>query len=97
MSEFLGNVVFLNYDCDVYAAQYQAGGVAIQLLDRESRDLVATATSWIEGLAPDEVAIKDYSVNTGMYQTLVDAGIITPVHREVVSGFVVFPICRLSS
>lgn len=75
--------------------RYANEGPAIQLVDRESGELVTTATRWLEDLAPDEVAIKDYSENQGLYAQLLAARIIYPHHRLQRSGFVNFPICHL--
>jgi hypothetical protein len=49
-----------------------------------------------EPLAADELAIKDYSENTGVYDALVDAGIVHPAHRFIRQGFVErVPVVRL--
>lgn len=56
----------------------------------------ATATVQIEGLTGDEVAIKNYSENSGIMQTLVGIGVVYPPHREVTSGFVVLNICNMN-
>ena len=48
-----------------------------------------------EPLRPDEVAIKNYSENEGILQSLLKARIVAPPHRFVSSGFVQIPICKL--
>lgn len=93
MTTHLGIVGFAGYKSDVVLETYRQGGYAIQLVDHIDGDPVATATSFLPGLELGEVAIKDYSENTGMYQILVDAGIIEPAHRHLQSGFAVFPVC----
>lgn len=73
--------------------RYRMGGSAIQLWqDGESYTM---ATAWVEGLEEDEIAIKDYSENTGIYEALLEADIITPAHRFIPSGYVILPVCYL--
>ena len=46
-------------------------------------------------LQSDEVAIKNYSENEGILETLLEGGIIATPHRFVSSGFVQIPICKM--
>jgi hypothetical protein len=85
-------VEFAGFTCHVMLETYARGGTCIRLVDTSDQGPVATASSWIPGLQPDEVAIKDYSENQGMLDTLVFAGIVNPPHR-MLDGF---PICRLA-
>ena len=58
---------------------------------------IAVATTWIPGLAKDEVAIKDYSENEGVEKTLRHANIIGQIPlRTVKSGFVNVNIYKLT-
>ena len=86
---------FKEYQVTVSKAKYRNGGTAIQLNDAEDGFPFATATTWIEGLAENEVAVKDYSENVGMLGFLVKNGIVQEPHRYVNSGFVNIPICTL--
>lgn len=88
-------VRFWKWDCKVMFSKYQNGGTAIQLIDAEDGCPVATASVWLPGLKKDEIAIKDYSENAGMLDTLLEAEIITEPHRYVSSGHVMIPVCRL--
>jgi hypothetical protein len=56
---------------------------------------VATATLNTDGLELDEVAIKNYSENESMYETLLGNGVIHPMHREINIGYVTVPVCKL--
>lgn len=77
--------------------QYANGrGVSMQLIDAVDHCPYATCTVNMEGLEPDEVAIKDYSENEGMLSFLVEEGIVNPPHRSLPSGFVNIPVCRLT-
>ena len=46
-------------------------------------------------LQSDEVAIKNYSENEGILETLLESGIIATPHRFISSGFVQIPICKM--
>jgi len=48
-----------------------------------------------ELLAFDEVIIKDYSENEGLYLCMLNAGHIGPELRRVSSGFIIAPVCKL--
>lgn len=43
----------------------------------------------------NEVIIKDYSENEGIYKLMLAAGHIGPKTREVESGFITAPVCEL--
>lgn len=75
--------------------RYRDGHVAIQVWQGE--EPYATATVWVEGLQSGEVAIKDYSENTGMLERLLHDGIVRQPHRSVFSGFVRIPVCYLTT
>jgi|7_EtaG_2_1085326.scaffolds.fasta_scaffold45129_5 hypothetical protein len=90
---------FSDTDCNVIFGEYaKGGGTAIQLYsDDEYREPVATASVNLVGteLGEGEIAIKDYSENTGMLYTLIDAGIVSEPVRFETSGLVSIPICKL--
>lgn len=69
---------------------YAKRETAIQFLDKNNEP-VATATTWIPGLKKNEVAIKNYSENEGVLETLIRGEIVSAPHR-VINGF---PICNL--
>ena len=84
-------VRFQQWNCIAVFGLYDNLRLAIQLLDEEDKDLVATATVNL----PDEelqwglVLVKGYSENEGMEQALIDAGIIHPeVKTTKASGHV---------
>jgi len=58
---------------------------------------VATATVWIDGLAEDELAVKDYSENEGMLDCLLESGLVEKPHRWESTGFVRVPVTRLKT
>ncbi len=89
-------VEFAGFKCDVMIQKYTTGNLAVRLLDAEDGMPVATATTNIDGLDSDEIAIKDYAENEGVYDALLDAGVITPKHRELSTGYVTVPVCKLT-
>ena len=89
-------VGFGGYICDVQVERYGTSNPAVRLLDVEDGMPVAVATLNVNGLELDEVAIKNYSENESMYETLLGNGVIHPMHREISTGYVTVPVCRLT-
>lgn len=77
--------------------KYPNGQNSIKLNDCEDGFPFATATLCVEDelLKPDEVAIKDYSENVGILESLIDAEIIDYPHAFIWTGHVRIPICKL--
>ena len=88
-------VKFKKWECKALISEYTRGGKAIQLVDEEGP--VATATIWIDGLAEDELAIKDYSENEGMLDCLLESGLVEKPHRWEFVGFARVPVTRLKN
>ena len=88
-------VEFAGFKCEVMIQKYGTGNPAVRLLDIEDGMPIATASVNIDGLDLDEVAIKNYSENEGMYDALLKAGVITPKHRNLSTGYVTVPVCKL--
>lgn len=93
-------VKFKQWNCTIEKKTYIDGNPALMLIGIDLPvydNKVAVATTNLEGLNLNEVAIKDYSENEGMYRTLLDAGIIQPAHKYQDSGWVKnIPICYLT-
>jgi len=87
-------VKFKDWDCYVQKTKYFDGNTALILLDQEDHVPVATATINHHSLDKDEVAIKNYSENTGMLKALENAGIVQKT-REINQGYVTIPVCKL--
>ena len=93
-------VKFQVWDCELGLGTYGNGRTAIELVGTDSDcsgELVAVATVNVPEveLKDDEVLVKDYSENKGMLAALVGAGVVEPTGREVDSGFVKLPVCKL--
>jgi hypothetical protein len=92
------NVIFKDWKCTINFAKYSNGRTAIQLFDVDDGQPIATASVNLvdEPMAADEVAIKDYSENEGMFNVLNQAGLISDPVRFTSSGFIRdIPICKL--
>jgi hypothetical protein len=94
MNKNIGTVEFLGEQCSVELTEYVSGGKAI-LLKCEDGSPMASATVWVNELKQDEIAVKDYSENEGLYEVLLKAGIVAPYHRLVPSGYVQLKVTRL--
>ena len=85
------------YELTAQFAKYKNGQVAIKLTDNADGFPYATATVCVEDnlLNEGEVAIKDYSENAGILQSLIEANIINEPHAFIHNSFVKIPICKL--
>jgi len=89
-------VQFKDWNADIYVERYEKNDrIAIKLIDPNDGELIAVATTNIPkiNLEENEVIIKDYGENQGMYLTLLMAGIIGPAKYYVENGFVTCPVC----
>lgn len=92
------NVKFHDWDCKVVFGKYPNGRTAIQLFDSSTNEPIATATVNIPDakIEPNQVIIKDYSENEGIYDCLKEAGIIQGVHKFVQVGHTYTLVCDLT-
>ncbi len=89
-------VTFKGVLCDVHFDEYaNTGNTAIYLTEAATGFPFMRVSVNMEVLeSTDEVAIKDYSENTGILAVLVIAKIVEPLH-EVDLGYVKATICRV--
>lgn len=92
------DVNFRGYECEMKFGQYGNGNTAMQLVEKESGQPVATATVNADRInESDEVGIKNWSENEGMAAALYYAGIIKSVPVDVEpSGFVMISYYQLT-
>ena len=79
-------VKFKEWDCIVQFSKYtQNNRIAISLIDAEDGEPIAKATLNLNEipLEKNEIIIKNYSENEGIYDCLVEAGIISKVKRII--------------
>ena len=66
------------YKCRFQPGRYGNGNYALRIVDADTGEPIATATTNYENviLHPNYIFIKDWSENRGMLQTLMDLGVV---------------------
>jgi hypothetical protein len=84
------NVQFEGFNCTLLKGEYQEGGIALQLVDAEDGEPVATPTIFLPevSLEKDEILIKSYSENEGMMESLMIQGVIDGPIESIPTGHV---------
>lgn len=100
--EKVKSVIYKGWHCDLLKSYYAHGNrVALCLVAGEKDECpgepVSTCTVNLpdEPLGEGEVFIKDYSENEGMVEFLVKEGVVEKTGREVRSGYIAVPVCKL--
>ena len=92
-------VKFKDWNCIIEWSLYlENDNIAIKLLDEKTKELVAVATTNTSEETPlPGVQIKDWSENRGMWEALVDAGVIEsePIEK-IASYFVLVKVGKLT-
>jgi hypothetical protein len=85
------------FNISLVFGQYRNGQRAIEMIDEADGAPYAVATVALvdEQLSADEVAIKNWSENQGVLESLIENEIVSAPIRYVSSGFVQVPICKL--
>ena len=93
MRKYLGDLTFNGNTWPNTTVEYRAN----QLWIEDPIDMVAVVSENIPGYTPAEgcIFVKDYSENTGVLSALIDAGVLVPTGRAVVSGYVGLPEARV--
>ncbi len=107
MNKLVQKVKFLNYECDVHIQEYTANKqTAIELVIADTAfnqgrgcepgEPMCMATVCLPGyqFQEKETAIKNYSENQGILDSLIAAGIVENTGKIANSGFVEIPIVR---
>lgn len=92
-------ITFKDWKCNIEYSKYPDDRWKICLIDMEDGITVATATIFLGTitLLNNEVIIKDYSENEGIYDVLIKNGIINRTPKAVkLSEFVTAPICTIN-
>lgn len=85
--------------CNPLFFRYRSGRLGFRLLEKETGSIFATCTLNLDSKInhhDDEVIIKDYSENKGMYQALLNIGFIHPYTRKIPIGFEFGLVCRVN-
>lgn len=92
------NWQMIDKELEIRFYPYEAGGIAIEL-NEPGKDWNVWARCTIcpdFPMEPGEVAIKNYSENEGLYESLLDAGVIEKAHREIPCGWISAPVAFLT-
>lgn len=91
-------VKYMGWDCKIQFHKYRNGSLAMRLVSTyDTQEPIATASVNLANgeVKPGEIAIKDYSENDGMLQTLISHGIVSEPIRYIRTGYIEIPICNL--
>lgn len=92
-------VKYKKWNCIVSWGMYRENNnIAIQLVDEKTKELISVATT-NTGRKNEEfkVQIKDYSENEGMWQALVNAGVIkNKIVNTIPTGYVEVKVAELT-
>jgi hypothetical protein len=85
------------YTCRFVPGVYGNGNLALQMMDAETDELFCAVTvNPGETIPNTQIAVKNYSENTGILKTLLDLGIVGKCVRVIPSGFVRIPVHELT-
>ena len=89
-------VEFAGWKCKVIKTEYLNGQTGLRLVDDQDELPVATATVAVADIPVnnDQVIIKDYSENKGVFDALAAAGVISSDYYSVKHNHVTFKIAR---
>lgn len=91
-------VKYKEWNCNVVISNYSSNDrIAIVLLEVGTEEPIAIATTNLiyEKVVEKEVIIKSSEENKGIYETLLEAGVISEVKRYATSGFSKYQVCDL--
>ena len=86
---------FLGQPLKLFKAQYENGNTALVANTSDGLPFMTISVN-LKPLDKNLVAVKDYSENEGILQTLIDAGAIETTGQIIYSGFVACPVVRVS-
>lgn len=98
MTSVKPSLIYNDVECYIKQERYAENNkICLELVVMETNTTYLTATANVRGahLEPNEVSIKNYSENTGVYEALLEAGIIGPCKRTLPSGYVEMLVCDL--
>lgn len=83
-------------NCEFVAARYCNGNLALQVISSDEGPITTCTVNPGFAIEDNAIAIKNYSENDGMADTLNEMGIIGRELYRVQSGFVEIPIYELT-
>lgn len=83
-------------NCEFVTNRYMNGNLALQVVSSEEGLITTCTVNPGEEIGDDFIAVKNYSENEGMDETLKEMGIIGEKVDEIPSGFVTIPVYKLT-
>lgn len=84
-------------NCHLVPGRYGNGNLALRVLAENDEPIMVASVNPGEEIPDDRIAIKDYSENQGIADTLVRYGYIEEEPEDLISsGFVEIPVYRLT-
>lgn len=98
MSEFKYKSKYATYDrCIFQVGRYPNGNLAVEIWSQTEGPVNRVTVNPDVPLSDDMIAIKDYSENEGMVESMVELGIIIePAFMTIQSGWVEIPVHMLT-
>jgi len=88
-------VEYKGLQCNTLFKKYSNGNTKIELIDPLTLISIVVATTNIDRLENNEVAIRDNSDHRDILEVLMKAGIVSKPHRYINSEYFNVPICKL--
>ncbi len=81
---------FKHWQCKITIGRYENNRLALKLIDMVDESPIAKITVNVPEIPhiPGFIHVKDWAENEGMFQALMDAGIVQPEHVRIPSGSV---------
>lgn len=81
---------FKHWQCKIVPGRYENNRLALKLVDMVDEEPIAKITVDVSEIPriPGYIHVKDWDENEGMFQALMDAGIVQSEHVKIPSGSV---------
>jgi len=83
-------------NCEFVAGHYGNGNLALQVVSNDEGPVTTCTVNPGEVVPPNAIAVKNYSENDGMVNTLKEMGIIGRELYSIPSGWVEIPVFELT-
>lgn len=83
-------------NCEFKTGQYGNGNLALQVESLDEGPICTCTVNPDEVVTHDAIAVKNYSENEGMVDTLTEMGLIGEELYSIPSGFVSIPVHKLT-
>ena len=88
-------VEYRGIKCHTVFKKYSNGNTRIELIDPHTFIPVVTATTSIDSLYTNEVAINNHGEHKGLLDILIKESVVSEPHRYINAQYHNVPICKL--